>query len=158
MTTAWLTRRRWKLAVQREIGRSERPVGWVLFRNAGMWAASRRPAANSFWEAEVSEVEERSLVYSCGYMARLKTNPQARCIITAHSWIFNQNTCKVLEMKKSCSTLFFTFLVRVYKSQCSTFTVRKKHTDLSLDSNLYITFVGLMLITTDNRWHFLLPL
>lgn len=157
MTTAWLTRRRWKLAVQREFGRSERPVGWVLFRNAGMWAASRRPAANSFWEAEVSEVEERSLVYSCGYMARLKTNPQARCIITAHSWIFNQNTCKVLEMKKSCRTLFFTFLVRVLNHNVLR-SLWGNQTDLSLDSNLYITFVGLMLITTDNRWHFLLPL
>lgn len=157
MTTAWLTRRRRKLAVQREIGRSERPVGWVLFRNAGMWAASRRPAANSFWEAEVSEVEERSLVYSCGYMARLKTNPQARCIITAHSWIFNQNTCKVLEMKKSCSTLFFTFLVRVLNHNVLR-SLWGNQTDLSLDSSLNITFVGLMLITTDNRWHFLLPL
>lgn len=157
MTTAWLTRRRWKLAVQREFGRSERPVGWVLFRNAGMWAASRRPAANSFWEAEVSEVEERSLVYSCGYMARLKTNPQARCIITAHSWIFNQNTCKVLEMKKSCRTLFFTFLVRVLNHNVLR-SLWGNQTDLSLDSSLYITFVGLMLITTDNRWHFLLPL
>lgn len=157
MTTAWLTRRRWKLAVQREFGRSERPVGWVLFRNAGMWAASRRPAANSFWEAEVSEVEERSLVYSCGYMARLKTNPQARCIITAHSWIFNQNTCEVLEMKKSCRTLFFTFLVRVLNHNVLR-SLWGNQTDLSLDSNLYITFVGLMLITTDNRWHFLLPL
>lgn len=157
MTTAWLTRRRRKLAVQREIGRSERPVGWVLFRNAGMWAASRRPAANSFWEAEVSEVEERSLVYSCGYMARLKTNPQARCIITAHSWIFNQNTCKVLEMKKSCRTLFFTFLVRVLNHNVLR-SLWGNQTDLSLDSSLNITFVGLMLITTDNRWHFLLPL
>lgn len=157
MTTAWLTRRRWKLAVQREFGRSERPVGWVLFRNARMWAASRRPAANSFWEAEVSEVEERSLVYSCGYMARLKTNPQARCIITAHSWIFNQNTCEVLEMKKSCRTLFFTFLVRVLNHNVLR-SLWGNQTDLSLDSNLYITFVGLMLITTDNRWHFLLPL
>lgn len=157
MTTAWLTRRRWKLAVQREIGRSERPVGWVLFRNAGMWAASRRPAANSFWEAEVSEVEERSLVYSCGYMARLKTNPQARCIITAHSWIFNQNTCEVLEMKKSCRTLFFTFLVRVLNHNVLR-SLWGNQTDLSLDSSLNITFVGLMLITTDNRWHFLLPL
>lgn len=157
MTTAWLTRRRWKLAVQREFGRSERPVGWVLFRNAGMWAASRRPAANSFWEAEVSEVEERSLVYSCGYMARLKTNPQARCIITAHSWIFNQNTCKVLEMKKSCRTLFFTFLVRVLNHNVLR-SLWGNQTDLSLDSSLNITFVGLMLITTDNRWHFLLPL
>lgn len=155
--TAWLTRRRWKLAVQREFGRSERPVGWVLFRNAGMWAASRRPAANSFWEAEVSEVEERSLVYSCGYMARLKTNPQARCIITAHSWIFNQNTCKVLEMKKSCRTLFFTFLVRVLNHNVLR-SLWGNQTDLSLDSSLNITFVGLMLITTDNRWHFLLPL
>lgn len=157
MTTAWLTRRRWKLAVQREFGRSERPVGWVLFRNARMWAASRRPAANSFWEAEVSEVEERSLVYSCGYMARLKTNPQARCIITAHSWIFNQNTCKVLEMKKSCRTLFFTFLVRVLNHNVLR-SLWGNQTDLSLDSSLNITFVGLMLITTDNRWHFLLPL
>lgn len=155
--TAWLTRRRWKLAVQREFGRSERPVGWVLFRNAGMWAASRRPAANSFWEAEVSEVEERSLVYSCGYMARLKTNPQARCIITAHSWIFNQNTCEVLEMKKSCRTLFFTFLVRVLNHNVLR-SLWGNQTDLSLDSSLNITFVGLMLITTDNRWHFLLPL
>lgn len=155
--TAWLTRRRWKLAVQREFGRSERRVGWVLFRNAGMWAASRRPAANSFWEAEVSEVEERSLVYSCGYMARLKTNPQARCIITAHSWIFNQNTCEVLEMKKSCRTLFFTFLVRVLNHNVLR-SLWGNQTDLSLDSSLNITFVGLMLITTDNRWHFLLPL
>ena len=43
--------------MQREFGWWERPVGWVLFRNAGMGAASRRPAANGFLEAEVSEVE-----------------------------------------------------------------------------------------------------
>lgn len=42
--------------------------------------------ANGLLEAKVCEVEKReNVIYSCGYMAKQQTGPQARYIITGHS-------------------------------------------------------------------------